>query len=147
MKVIKWMTAAVLLCCTFVLGSCSPQQAQNSLPEDQEAQPRQLPQAKITNVSTTLEEQDNWFIVPENTKTVTFKVEAEHTNTVLFWIAPTGTETGKERKIIGYDADGSDGWSLEWKVGNQALHDHISIEALGIDGRTMDSYTLNIHSE
>ncbi|MNH46099.1 hypothetical protein D3C79_1087500 [compost metagenome] len=73
-------------------------------------------------------------------------MEAENTDIVLFWIAPTGTETGKERTLIGYDVDGSDGWSYTWEFGDRTFHDHIQVHALGIDGSTQASDTINIHS-
>ena len=101
---------------------------------------------RISKITTDLEVKDNWLVVPEGVRTMTIHVEADHTETVLFWLAPTGTETGKEKILLGYDTDGSDGWSFEWEFGDAVLHDHISIQALGVDDKTQATETLNIHS-
>ena len=44
-----------------------------------------------------------WVQIPKGTKKMTFHVEAENTETILFWLIPTGTQTWTERKLIGYD--------------------------------------------
>lgn len=137
---------ATLLCLIMVmiiLSSCSngetPQQEGIS---EQQNDTR----ANILNVSTNLTKESNWWVVPKGATTMTINVEAENTDIVLFWISPTGTETGKERTLIGYDVDGSDGWSYTWDFGDMTFHDHIQVHALGIDGYTQASDTINVHS-
>lgn len=102
---------------------------------------------KISNVYTDLEVKHGWSIVPKNVREMTITVEAENVDLVLFWIAPTGTGTRLERELIGYDLDGSDGWSINWKFGNRIFHDHISVQVLGYDNSTQASETINIHSD
>ncbi|WP_231638584.1 hypothetical protein [Paenibacillus sp. JCM 10914] len=65
---------------------------------------------------------------------------------VLFWTSPTGTEVGKERELVGYDVDGEDGWSLEWNIEGQMLHNHLDIQALGIDGVSYARVSFNVHT-
>ena len=101
---------------------------------------------KISKVYTDLEVENGWSIVPENVREMTITVEAENVDSVLFWIAPTGTGTGLERELIGYDLDGRDGWSITWQFGERTFHDHITVQALGSDYSTQTSETLNIHS-
>lgn len=103
-------------------------------------------QAKIIKVATDLSYEINWWVVPQDIDTMTIYVEAENVETVLFWIAPTGTETWKERELIGYDIDGSDGWSLTWKFGDRQFHDHIAVQALGMYGLTQANKTINVHT-
>lgn len=47
---------------------------------------------------------------------MTIHAEAQNTETVLFWLVPTGTATWSERELIGYDKDGNDGWSVTWAL-------------------------------
>jgi len=103
-------------------------------------------QARILKVSTDLSYENNWWVVPQDIDTLTINVEADNVDTVLFWIAPTGTETGKERELIGYDIDGSDGWSLTWKFGDRHFHDHIGVQALGTDWLTQANEIINVHT-
>ncbi|KOR90798.1 hypothetical protein AM231_14285 [Paenibacillus solani] len=103
-------------------------------------------QAKILKVSTDLSYETNWWVVPQDIDTMTIYVEAENVDTVLFWIAPKGTETWKERELIGYDIDGSDGWSLTWKFGDRQFHDHIAVQALGTDGLTQAKESISVHT-
>lgn len=107
----------------------------------------QLPLPKITEVRTDFEEKHGWIIVPKDAHSMTISVEAENVDTMLFWIAPTGTETWRERELIGYDIDGSDGWSITWEFGDRIFHDHISIQALGSDSSTITDTSINMHSE
>ncbi|WAA08975.1 hypothetical protein [Fervidibacillus albus] len=102
--------------------------------------------AKIKKVDTDLEEKDGWYIVPNGVNTMTISVEVENVDTILFWIAETGTGTWDERQLIGYDIDGSDGWSITWEFGDRIFHDHIAIQALGSDGSTQVIETINVHS-
>lgn len=52
-----------------------------------------------------------------------------------------------ERELIGYDKDGSDGWSLTWNFGSRTFHDRIAIQTLGSDGTTQDNETIKVISE
>lgn len=101
---------------------------------------------KISEIHTNLELKDNWYVVPKDTSEITISVEAENVDLVLFWIAPTGTGTGLERELIGYDLDGSDGWSINWSFGDRIFHDHITIQVLGNDYATQAIQTINIHT-
>lgn len=142
---IKNMFLLVLL----LLVACSPVEesvsAKASIPTNEQADAVDL-QAKILKVSTDLPYDSNWWVVSRDTHRMTIHVEAEHIESVLFWVAPTGTETWKERELIGYDIDGSDGWSLSWEFGNRKFHDHIAVQALGMDGRTLANESINVHT-
>lgn len=133
----------VTLTLMLILSSCSNNDISLS---EETAEYQTNRSAKILNVRTNLAKEDNWWIVSENMTDMTITVDAENTDTVLFWIAPTGTETGKERTLIGYDVDGSDGWSYTWEFGERIFHDHIQVQALGMDGSTQASETINVHS-
>ncbi|SFK83530.1 hypothetical protein SAMN03159341_101807 [Paenibacillus sp. 1_12] len=102
--------------------------------------------AQLLKVYTDLTEESGWSVAPKGVGTMTIYAEAENTETVLFWLVPTGTETWSERILIGYDKDGSDGWSLVWEFGNRSLHDHIYVQALGSDSSTQAAETINVHS-
>lgn len=101
---------------------------------------------KISRVYTDLEVENGWSIVPNGVHQMTISVEAKNVDLVLFWISPTGTGTRLERELIGYDLDGSDGWSINWEFGDRIFHDHISVQVLGSDFSTQANETLNIHS-
>ncbi|PGT88260.1 hypothetical protein COD11_05955 [Bacillus sp. AFS040349] len=90
------------------------------------------PSPKIVKFYTGIPEKDNWVTVPEGTKEITINVEALNTETVVFWLIPTGTETWYERKLIGYDIkdDKDNNFSLTWNI-PQHLHDHLEVQALG----------------
>ncbi|MCM3742946.1 hypothetical protein M3193_02210 [Sporosarcina luteola] len=102
--------------------------------------------ARILKVDTNLEEEHVWHFVPEDVKTMAISVEAENVETILFWISPTGTETWGEGTLIGYDIDGSDGWSITWEFGDRIFLDRIIVQALGSDGVTQAKETLNLRS-
>lgn len=102
--------------------------------------------ARIQEISTDLEMENGWFIVPKGVRTMTIFAEVENVETVLFWITPTGTATWGERTLIGIDIDGDDGWSYEWEFGDRIFHDHITVQALGSDSATQARETFNIHS-
>ncbi|QFG00094.1 hypothetical protein PB01_15375 [Psychrobacillus glaciei] len=102
--------------------------------------------ARILKVSTDLEEEYGWFIIPEGVSTMTISAEVENVETILFWITPTGTEPWGERTLIDYDIDGSDGWSLQWEFGDKTFHDHITVQALGSNGVTQAKESFNVHS-
>lgn len=102
--------------------------------------------AQILEVDTDLEFEHGSHYVPEGVHTMTISVEAENVDTVLFWITPTGTETWSERTLIGYDIDGTDGWSTTWDFGDRIFLDHITVQALGRDGETLVSESINLRS-
>ena len=65
---------------------------------------------------------------------LTFHVEAENTETILFWLIPTGTQTWTERKLIGYDIrenQTDNHFSLTWNIDKPYLLDHLYIQAIG----------------
>ncbi|WP_235674872.1 MULTISPECIES: hypothetical protein [Bacillus cereus group] len=103
------------------------------------------PDPEIIKTYTNIPEINNWVTIPKETKEITIYVQAKHTETVLFWLVPTGTATWKERRLIGCDTDGIDGWSVKWNVNGEGLHHHISVQALGLTSISSDS--INVHTE
>ncbi|MDM5155809.1 hypothetical protein QUF88_19040 [Bacillus sp. DX1.1] len=122
----------------FLFGAISTWHLAN-VPQIQEQAP------EIIKTYTNIPEIDNWVTVPKDTKEIIIYVKAKHTETMLFWLIPTGTATWKERKLLGYDTDGTDGWSLKWHVSGRILHDHIHVQALGSTSISNDS--INVHSQ
>mgnify|MGYP000949831348 FL=1 len=100
--------------------------------------------AKLLRVYTDLQKEADWWIVSKEISEMSIFVEAENIDTVLFWIVPTGTETWRERTLIGYDKDGSNGWSLTWEFGDRTFHDRIFVQALGSDNSTQDTETIKV---
>ncbi|MFA9560677.1 hypothetical protein ACERII_25605 [Evansella sp. AB-rgal1] len=108
----------------------------------------------ITSAYTNIREKDNWVIVPGGTKEITIYVEAQNTETVLFWLIPTGTETWWERKLIGYDINEDKGnklnetqkYSLTWKIDEPFLHNHLVVELIG-KNEVKDGGSINIYME
>ncbi|MCM3743777.1 hypothetical protein M3193_06445 [Sporosarcina luteola] len=89
----------------------------------------------------------NWVQIPKGTKNITFYVEAENTETVLFWLIPTGTQTWTERKLIGYDIreNPTDNiFSLTWTIDKSYLHDHLHVQALGDEILEQDTINLSM---
>lgn len=96
--------------------------------------PSQPPNPKILSISTDYPNDGNWIQIPKGTKEITFGVKAANTETVLYWLIPTGTQTWKERKLIGYDIkenQNDNDFSLTWKIDTPYLHDHLHIQAIG----------------
>ncbi|MEI4771938.1 hypothetical protein WAX74_20260 [Psychrobacillus sp. FJAT-51614] len=102
--------------------------------------------AQILKVDTDLEKEHVWHFVPEGVNTMTLSVEVENVETILFWITENGTGTWGERTLIGYDIDGSDGWSITWEFGDRIFLDYITIQALGNDGATQATESINLRS-
>ncbi|MBE4906956.1 hypothetical protein IMZ08_02650 [Bacillus luteolus] len=108
----------------------------------------------ITSAFTNIPVKDNWVTVPEGTKEITIFVEAQNTETVLFWLIPTGTETWWERKLIGYDInedkskkfDETQKYSLTWKIDEPFLHHHLVVEVVGMN-RVTSGGNININTE
>lgn len=89
---------------------------------------------KIISIDTDYPRNGIWVQIPKGTKKITFNVKAENTETVLFWIMPTGTQTWNLRKLIGYDIrdDNKDNqFTLTWIIDEPSLLDHLHIQALG----------------
>lgn len=95
----------------------------------------------IKSAYTNIPEKNNQVTVPKGTEEVTIYVEAENTETVLFWLIPTGTQTWWERSLIGYAINtekertfnSPQTFSLTWKIDKPFLHDHIDIELIGMN--------------
>ena len=101
---------------------------------------------KIISIDTEFPKEGNWIIIPKGTKKITFTVKAKNTETVLFWLIPTGTQTWKERKLIGYDIkknDNDNEFSLIWDIDRPFLHDHLHIQALG-NGEGISNEIINL---
>ena len=105
-----------------------------------------LPSPKIIKFYTNIEEKDNWIQVPKGMEEIEIHVEASNTETVLFWLIPTGTATWNERKLIGIDIndDGDNIFSISWTPPGQ-LHDHLHVQAIGENEIT--SSILNISTD
>lgn len=105
----------------------------------------------IKSAYTNIPETNNWFTVPKGTKEITIYVEAENTETVLFWLIPTGTQTWWERRLIGYAINtkkertfnSQQTFSLTWKIDKSFLHDHIEVQLIGLH-ETTDGGSINI---
>ncbi|WP_409174390.1 hypothetical protein [Brevibacillus fortis] len=104
-----------------------------------------LQRAEILRVSTDLPKIGNWWRAPKGVHKMTIHVEAKNTETMLFWLIPTGTQTWGQRELIGYDIDGRDGWSLTWKFDNRVLHDHIHVQAIGEE--TVSNSSINVTTD
>lgn len=102
---------------------------------------------QLLRVYTDLPKESGWWVVPRGVSKMTIYAEARNTETVLFWLVPTGTQTWSERELIGFDKNGNDGWSIKWEFGNQKLHDHIQVQALGSDKSTQSNEIINIRTQ
>jgi len=94
------------------------------------------PMPQIISINTDFPEVGGWVQIPKGTERITFSIEAEHAETILFWLIPTGTQTWSERKLIGYDIrenESDKSFSLTWNIDKPYLHDHIYIQAIGDD--------------
>ncbi|WP_419880531.1 hypothetical protein ACN6MY_12735 [Peribacillus sp. B-H-3] len=99
---------------------------------------------KIISFDTDYPKNGIWVQIPKGAKKIKFNVRAENTETVLFWIMPTGTQTWKERKLIGYDIkedDKDNQFSITWTIERPSLLDHVHIQALG-EGIANDTINL-----
>lgn len=88
----------------------------------------------IISVKTDYPKEGIWVHIPKGTKKITFHVNAENTETVLFWLVPTGTQTWNQRELIGYDKkedEKDDQFSITWTIDRPSLLDHLQIQALG----------------
>lgn len=55
--------------------------------------PSQPPIPKILSISTDYPSEGNWIQIPKGKREITFDVKAKNTETVLYWLIPTGTKT------------------------------------------------------
>ncbi|MBT2641903.1 hypothetical protein J7I80_06680 [Bacillus sp. ISL-41] len=112
------------------------------------------PPKVIQSAYTNIPETNNWVTVPKGTEEITIYVEADNTETVLFWLIPTGTQTWWERTLIGYaintDKEGTfnspQTFSLTWKIDKPFLHDHIEVQLIGMNEATSGG-SINITME
>jgi len=72
--------------------------------------------------------------LPKGSGSAVVRVKATDTSKVRFLLTPTGTGTASLAKLLGEDADGSDGWALRWSYTDQPLLGHITIRAIGPSG-------------
>lgn len=61
--------------------------------------------AQLLRVFTDIPEESGWWVVPSGVNKMNIYAESKNTETVLFWLIPTGTQTWRERELIGYDKD------------------------------------------
>ncbi|MGG0887943.1 hypothetical protein [Brevibacillus parabrevis] len=99
--------------------------------------------AQVIRAYPDLKHESGWWKVPKGKKTMTIYVAVKNTETVLFWLIPTGTQTWKERELIGFDKDGKDGWSFTWNFGDRTFHDHITVQAIGEDSVSSDTFNVS----
>lgn len=74
---------------------------------------------KIISFYTDYPKDGIWVQIPKGTKKITFNVKADNTETVLFWLISTGTQTWNQRILIGYDIkedEGDNKFSLTWII-------------------------------
>jgi hypothetical protein len=98
------------------------------------------PPKVIRSVYTDIPKKDNWVTIPKGTNEITIYVEAQNTETVLFWLIPAGTQTWWERRLIGYDINEdkknkfneTQKYSFTWKIDKPFLHDHLVVELVGM---------------
>ena len=105
------------------------------------------PRPEIKSIDTNYPKEGAWVRIPKGTKKITFHVEAENTETILFWLIPTGTQTWSERKLIGYairENQADTHFSLTWKIDKPYLHDHLYIQAIGDEVVEQDSINLSM---
>ena len=112
------------------------------------------PPKVIKGTYTNIPETNNWVTVPKGTKEITIYVEAENTETVLFWLIPTGSEVWWERRLIGYaintEKEGTfnspQTFSLTWKIDESFLHNHLDVQLIGTHEITSGG-SINIHMD
>jgi hypothetical protein len=52
----------------------------------------------IISLKTDYPMEGSWVRIPKGTKKITFKIQAENTETILFWLIPTGTKDLDRKK-------------------------------------------------
>ena len=89
---------------------------------------------EIKSINTDYPKEGVWVQIPKGTKKITIYVEAKNTETILFWLIPTGTQTWTERTLIGYDTRNNqtdNKFSLTWNINKPSLYDHLVVQAIG----------------
>ncbi|PZT53231.1 hypothetical protein [Paenibacillus silvae] len=135
----------LLLFFLLLLTACTSEDSGKNLETENVQRKESAPM--ITSIKTNFPEKEGWVVVPANSSDLTVTVEATNAETLLFWSVPTGTETWGERELIGYDTSGSDGWKITWNIAGKSLHNHLVVQALGSDGKTITDKTINITNE
>jgi hypothetical protein len=110
-------------------------------------QPIKQTAPEIISISSNFPVKESWVEIPKGTKNITFDVQANNTETVLFWLIPTGTGTWNQRKLIGYDLKSNkqdNSFTLTWSIDRPFLHDHLYVQALG---EGIENETLNLQME
>ena len=123
-----------------ILTACQPFISQES--------PTSSSKPEIKSIYTDYPKDGTWVQIPKGTKKITFHVEAENTETILFWLIPTGTQTWTERKLIGYDIrenQTDNNFSLTWNIDKPYLHDHLYIQAIGDE--IVEQDVINLYME
>lgn len=103
---------------------------------------------KINSIYTNYPKDGTWIQIPKGTNKLTVHVEAENTETILFWLIPTGTQTWIERELIGYDIQENQDdneFSLTWIIDKPYLYNHLYIQAIG-DG-LVEQDEINLYME
>lgn len=92
------------------------------------------PRPEIISIKTDYPSDGNWIRLPQETKEITFNVEAKNTETMFFWLIPTGTATWRERRLIGYAISSNrndNDFVFTWNIDKPYLYHHVHIQALG----------------
>jgi hypothetical protein len=76
--------------------------------------------------------------------TVTFHAQVSDATRVQFYLVPTGTGTWDNRKSIGVDRSGEDGWSVRYTYADEPLWSHLLVVAHGPAGTT-EKLPFNLH--
>lgn len=101
----------------------------------------------IISINTDYPKEGGWVRIPKGTEKITFHVIAENTETILFWLIPTGTQTWTKRELIGYDileSKTDKNFSLTWNINKPYLHDHLYIQAIGDETVTNELINLSM---
>ena len=112
------------------------------------------PPKVIKEPHTNFPKKENWVTIPKGKNEIIISLEAQNTETVLFWLIPTGTQTWWERRLIGYDINKdkenkfnkTQKYSLIWKIDEPFLHHHLEVELIGMN-EVIDGGIINIHTE
>lgn len=89
---------------------------------------------QIIKVKTIPSARGGWVVLPNKPGQLIIKVKTINAKRLKFWIVPTGSETWKYRKLLGELSNGKNVWSFTWNYGNELIHDHIVIQAIGDQG-------------
>jgi hypothetical protein len=76
--------------------------------------------------------------------TVTFHAHVSAATSVEFFLVPTGTGTWSERRSIGVDRNGRDGWTASYRYADEPLWSHLTVVARG-PGGTAEKLPFNLY--